>query len=198
MTDPDLKKNNELSDTSDNSIQSLLNEIKEFENRFPEYQINEPEFIEVDTSIIDDESENKIKSVDIEKNVAEELSKLSLKYKIKRLKLIKIKRKKTSSVMDKVKTVKKTKDSSPTVFNVGFNNEGKLVNLDLREIKKEPKSNRFGFLNKLNFKKNKKKGAKEQKGEIKESKIKSVFGKIGKLKKAIPHKGEKKSKKEEK
>jgi len=92
------------------------------------------------------------------------------------------------------------KEINPAIFNIGFDKQGNLVNLDFKEQKPPEKEN--SKLNIDKFKKilKRKKGDKkesndkEDKSEGKKvSKIKGKLGGIGKLKKIIP----KKSKKEE-
>ena len=176
-------------------IQSLLDEIKEFENKNPEYPIVEPEIVfeEVPAEIIEDEDQ-----------FLSEPEERGLKTGLRRFNLITIRKRKkliTGKEPAEVENLKKVKEIKPTTFKIGFDEDGNLVNLDLKKPKiKEKsgsKSKRFGGLKKLA---RRKKGEKaESEGESKESKtgrFKGALGKVGKLKKVVPSRGRKKEKEE--
>ena len=80
---------------------------------------------------------------------------------------------------------------NPTTFNIGFNKEGKFVNLDFKEEKNRDKQ-KFQFKNLIKLKKGKK--IKNIKSEDKKGKFKGKISKIGKLKKVIPSKKKNKDK----
>lgn len=183
-----------------------IEEIKEFENNFTGYQINEIEVIQGDIKvdqILDDSSSNENKNLNFEKDLANKPSK-SKNFK---LFSIKIKRRKKENI-DKPLRVKQKKKKlenrilTPNTINIGFDKNGDLVNLDLRKPKiKEGTKSKFKNLavfKKLPFKR--KSGESASNNETPESatsrasKIKGVFGKIGNLKRAIPHKGKREKK----
>ena len=201
MPEPDLGEGDTLSkERTHEKIQVLLDEIKEFEDKFPEYALKEPEIIEGDVYPSDVLGEDSIKDGEKQLTSEMELEKSGLKPRSRKFSIrIRRKKSKTGEDLTDAEVLTKVKDITPTTFRVGFDESGKLVNLDLRKPKIKPKSeSRFkklvGLKNKLHRKKGGKTESEGTEGKSKASKFKGAFGKIGKLKKVIPHKGKKKEK----
>lgn len=179
-------------------IQALLDEIKGFEDKFPGYAIKEPEIIKGEVHFGDVPDGDSTKDEEEELTSEMELEKSRLTPKSRRFR-IRIRRRKSKVAEDLTddEVLTKVKEITPTTFRFGVDQSGKLVNLDLKKPKIKPKSeSRFKKLAGLKDKLHRKKGGKtesegtEEKSKI--SKFKGAFGKIGKLKKAIPHKSKKK------
>ena len=184
-------------------ILQSIDEIKDFETRFQEYDLNKTNF---DEDLVDVGSDI-IEFKEIEKDIPNfvELD----KEKLKKFGLIKsdyIKRKKIKKTIrfrsiKKKKTVLKTEDEiktiNPTTFKLRINKEGKLINTDLKEIKPQSKTKKSSILKKINFKKLKNLKKKTSDEKSKKPKLKGGFSKLGRLKKAIPTKTKKQEKKEE-
>ena len=207
---------------SHEGILRLIEEIKDFEERFPEYYIGENhqiedelidvqkesseitefietgdntvEFIEVDSSIVefvDLDSE----PLDFEKTI--DKPGLDEKSQKKGLFGIKIRSKSEAEIARLEKKV--------ATFKLRFDQDGQLVNLDLKKSK--PSKNKSDSNKKSKFKLPlpKRKGksnekepeAKEEKNKSKKSKLKGGLGKLGGLKRAIPSRGKKEENKEE-
>ena len=179
-------------------IRALLDEIKGFEDKFPGYAIKEPEILEEEGHFGDVIERDSAKDSEKELKSEMELEKRGLKTKSRRLR-IRI-RKKKSKVVEDLKddeVLTKVKDITPTTFRFGVDENGKLVNLDLRKPKIKPKSeSRFKKLTGLKGKLRRKKGGKTElevtEEKSKTSKFKGALDKVGKLKKAIPHKSKNK------
>ncbi len=181
---------------SHDDIIQKINEIKTFEEKYPYFDINELPQENL-------QQENKIEDDFNEKNHQNKIfNKLKVFNKIKFKKSEKdnsnVKEfKKPKKIEEATKEIKEKKaeerDVNPTVFNIGYDKDGDLVNLDLKKIKAKDKGGKAntGFLNKILKRGKSEEGNKEEKGNI-VSKIKNSFGKIGKIKNAIPLKGKKK------
>jgi len=179
-------------------IQALLDEIKGFEDKFPGYPIKEPEIIEGEVHFGDVPDGDSTKDAQKELTSKMELEKSGLKPKSRRFR-IRIRRRKSKDVEDLTdsEVLTKVRQITPTTFRFGVDENGKLVNLDLRKPKIKPKSeSRFkklaGLKTKLHRKKEGKTESEGTEEKSKASKFKGAFGKIGKLKKAIPHKSKNK------
>lgn len=187
-------------------IQTMIDELFEFEKNLPLFELPPSEIILDETQAEETSEEQEFVTMPGENLESEpEITKKGLKIKFKRLYSFKIKRRKSetdSEISEKKFLIFKPKELKSTEFMVGFNENGNLVNLDLRKpkIKEKPES-KLGKLNILKKIKGRKKGEKSESSssddKFKGSKIKSIFGKVGKLKNAIPGKG-KKEKKEKK
>jgi hypothetical protein len=206
MAKSDCEDGETLSEISKHKhILKLLEEIKEFETVFPEYEIIEPD-IYIGNVSYGNLTEDDILDEDKELIAEENLEERKAKPRHRRIIAIRIRRRKSRSdgnITDaKVLERKaKTKKITPTTFNVGFDNDGNLVNLDLRKPEIKPKSeSRFKKLAGLKrFRRGKKSESTESASSeetSKASKLKGKFSKIGKLKNAIPHRGKNKEKKE--
>ncbi len=165
----------------DNSVKnhqeiiSMLDEIRHFEK------------IDVDIETDKKKKEDKIYEVDLNKFNEE-------KNIDKPKKILDIKRPNIFNRSNEENTSRHPLD--PAIFNIGFNDNGNLVNLDLKiKEEKEGKQKKINLKNVLNIfsRKNKSK----EKSDSKMSKIKSKFGGISKIKKIIPSKSKKEEKPEE-
>lgn len=85
----------------------------------------------------------------------------------------------------------KKKVPKPATFNIGFNDNGNLVNYDFKKKKVANKS-KFKITNLIKRKKPKDEKTSEEGEDSKVSKIKEKFGFFGKLKKFIPTKNKEK------
>jgi len=199
MPEPDLKDGDSLSkEQKHEKIQVLLDEIKGFEDKFPGYAVKEPEIIEGEGHFSDVSDGDSTRDGEKELTSEMELEKSGLKPKSRRFRIrIRRRKSKVGEDLTDAEVLTKVKEITPTTFRVGINESGKVVNLDLRKPKIKPKSeSRFKKLAVLKDKLHRKKGGKtESEGteeKSKASKFKGAFGKVGKLKKAIPHKSKKK------
>ena len=141
-------------------ILKAIEEIKEYENRFQEYNLLELEFkeelIEVDNQL---------------EEFIEAIPKKEEKPKI---------RKKITFKRNKIKrTIER--QLNPTVFHLRLNSEGKLENLDIKKLQIKQKTKKRIF----KLKRNKKDKQKLEKTDEK-SKISRFIGGLSKIKKAIP------------
>jgi len=187
-------------------IETMIDELFEFEKNLPLFDLLPSEVILDETQAEESSGEKGFAIITAENLESEsEITKKGLKIKHKRLSSFKIKRRKsvaTSEISEKKSLIFKPKELKPTEFMVGFNENDNLVNLDLRKPKiKEKSVSKLGKLNILKKIKGRKKGEKAEGSSSDEkskgSKIKGIFGKVAKLKNAIPGKG-KKEKKEKK
>lgn len=198
MTKSDRKDGETLTQISTHeNILELLEEIKGYEKLYPEYTVIEPEIdIESITTSSSDENDVIEKGseliADIEREKKTERSR-------RRIKAIRIKRRKSKPDETITDGNVLEKQITPTTFNVGFDSEGNLVNLDVRKPKIKPKSEsrfkKLGGLKRLRRgKKSENAGSASSEKSSKTSKLKGKIGKIGKLKNAIPHRGKNKEK----
>jgi len=180
-------------------ILEMLENIKEYEKKIQDLNI---ESIGIDDELID--VQDQLKFIDLESEEIDfiEIDNDKLKqFGLDKNSFIKNGKKHKKRIRFRLFNHKKEKFKdktsieikNPTIFKLRLNKEGKLINLDLKEsVKKEKKHSLF---KKLNFKKGKKIEEKETSEKISRgSKIKGAFGKIGKLKKAIPNKRKKEEK----
>lgn len=123
---------------SHKEIIELLEEIKEFEREYGLLEI-EPEFIEVEEDIVEfvevePDIVEKIELVDSETDYeTQEKTKKRRKFKIKYRTRAEVKK-------WREKRGEERKENIPATFRIRFDNEGDLVNIDLSQIKKKPKS----------------------------------------------------------
>ena len=199
MPEPDFRDVDILSkEQKHEKIQALLDEIKGFEDKFPGYAVKEPEIIEGDVHFSSLPEGDSTKDEEKELTSEMQLEKSGLTPKSRRFR-IRIRRRKSKVAEDlrDDEVLTKVKEITPTTFRFGVDQSGKLVNLDLRKPKIKPKSkSRFkklaGLKDKLHRKKGDRTESEGSKEKSKPSKFKGAFGKVGKLKKAIPHKTKKK------
>lgn len=167
----DLKDKEDSIKEHDEIIQ-MIDEIRGFEDIHIDF---EPEI-----------KKERIEIFEIENDISEE-NKVDIDKKDKQNFLKKIK----FNIHPDRETIKK--ELKPNVFNIGFNDNGELVNLDLKKKKVIEKTDKKLSLDKFKnlIKRNKNKSdvptseSDNEKGS-KFSKIKDKLGKIGKLKKIIP------------
>ena len=184
------KEDNSSATLTHEEILKLIDEIKRFENNFsvsrseeedlkefievdPEIKTNELEFIEVKHENLDD----KIEFAPIDYKI----NKSGLKEGIKKILKSKIKEKPSSEFQKK--------NIASTTFKIRLNDEGNLVNLDIKKAEPKPESTKRFNLPNLKIIKNKaKKESKEKKSMV--SKLKGGLVHVGKLKKVIPFRRE--------
>lgn len=172
-------------------ILKMLEEIKDFENKYQEFDLesikDDVEFLEVEKDLVE--------FIDIEKDTLKQIKPVPLKPdKIKPILKDKKRKRKIYRVrIRKRPKIKKEKPEAkvitPATFKIRFNEGGELVNIDLRKSKLKPKSRKH-----LRIRKSKIKNEEKIENEGKKSKIlklKGALGKIGYLKKAIPHRSKK-------
>jgi len=177
-------------------ILEILEEIKKFEKKFigHDFEETEVEFIEVEEDVVEfvEVEEDKLEQFE-PIPIKEETKKPGLKEKLKINRIFK-----SRSEVQKEKV--EAKPISAATFKIRFDDSGELVNIDFKKPKPESKR-RFNF-SKLKIKRKRKNEKTEKETETSEkkskfSKLKGGLGKIGKLKKAIPHRGKKKEETEE-
>ena len=180
-----------ISMKSHEEILALLDEIKGFERRFEEFEIQEPrieqEFIEVEQDGIEE-----INFLPIENEIEKAGEVKRRKHPFSRVRL------RSRSEVQRLRREGVLK--TPTVFKVRFNEGGNLVNIDLKRQKPErkPKSEKRFSLSKFRRKGTEKQEASEVKsGESRFSKLKGGLSKLGKLRGAIPSKSKKEEKSED-
>lgn len=208
----DFEKDENYSVTkSHEEILRLIEEIKAFEEKYPEYYLlDKPEteeelidvekdgehfsevdlatmeFVEIDPDVVEFiEVETEFESVPFE----QEIKKPGLRNNITKSKLFKIRARSSTDVK------KARLEQKAATFKLRFDEKGKLINMDLKEPKKsEPKPE-----SKKRFKIPipKRKGKEGETKEKKSKGLKGKLGKIGNLKKVIPSKGKKEKKREE-
>ena len=198
---------------SHEEILRLIEEIKAFEEEFPEYYIVEKteeelidvekdgehfsefghgimEFIEVDPDVVEFvEVGAEFDSVPFE----QETEKPGLKDSITKSKFFKIKVRGSTDVK------KARLERKAATFKLRFDEKGKLVNIDLKKPKpSEPKSeSKKRFKLPIPKRKGKEKEGETKTTEKKSKGLKGKLGKISKLKVAIPGKRKKETKREE-
>jgi len=161
-----MQETNQERDTSEfrshEEILELIDVIKDLENSFEEFELEEPEKEEEEL---------------IEVN-PEEITPIPIKT--------------DEEVKQKKQKKHGSKPVIHTSFKVRFDESGELVNLDLRKTKKEPEKKKKISLKRLGKGRKKEKTENtESEEKSKKSKLKSGLGKIGKLKKVIPSRGKK-------
>lgn len=172
-------------------IVELINELKNLEERYGEFVIEDVE--------VSEESEELI---EVEHSELEQPEQIGAKAEIKRPGLTK-KLKKYKVFRIKVRNKSDIKPVKSATFKIRFDNSGNLVNTDFRKIEpKEPSKLKTKIVGKLPSLKRKGEKGKSESKEVQEkkskvSKLKGGLGKISKLKNVIPSRGkkEKKSKK---
>ncbi len=146
-----------------------IDKIREFEEKFSDFKINKKEKKEE----IVEFSPKKIETItEIENKNKNKFSNKIKKYSFKN------------------KNNKK-KVSKPATFNIGFTDNGNLVNYDFKK-KKVTNKKKFNIKNIIKRKKPKDEKTSETGGDSKVSKIKEKFAFFGKLKKFIPTKNKEK------
>ncbi|MCK4995763.1 MAG: hypothetical protein KAR55_02645 [Thermoplasmatales archaeon] len=200
---------------SHEEILRLIEEIKAFEENYPEYYVVERteteeelidiekdgehfselgqgtmEFIEVDPDVVEFvEVGTEFESVPFE----QETEKPGLKDSITKSKFFKIKVRGSTDVK------KARLERKAATFKLRFDEKGKLVNIDLKKPKQsEPKSeSKKRFKLPIPKRKGKEKEGETKTTEKKSKGLKGKLGKISKLKVAIPSKRKKETKREE-
>lgn len=182
-------------------VTQLIEDIKKFEEKYPLFdvkpvkkekkQVNELE-TPPSVPIIDPKNNisNNFKKIFKRKRKNKSFNKFENQKKNDNKKLLPIypvKQKKESKHRKiRVKKENKSKPVKPNIFRVGFDNEGNFVNLDLKKKEVKDKPSKLNFLRKI-FK-IEKSSDDNSSDDGKLGKLKSVFGKVGKLKNAIPFK----------
>lgn len=189
--------------TSHKQINQLIEDIKKFEEKYPLFDVK-PVKKEKKTQVNELEKPPSVPIIDPENNISKNFKNIfkrkkkdksfnkfenqSRKDNKKLLPNLTLKQKKSPKHRKiSVKKEIKSKPVKPNIFRIGFNNEGQLVNLDLKkkkEVKEKP--SKLNFLKKI-FKREKS-SEENSSNDGKLGKLKSVFGKVGKLKNAIPFK----------
>lgn len=164
--------------------------VKEHEPVFleplkPEPSIEEPEVeweeVDIEPELVDLEAvptEDKLKKPGLKEKLGNLRKKIPIKFKLKPKKEVE---------KEEIKP-----EITPTTFKLRFDDEGKLVNIDLKKPKPRPKLN-LKTLKKIRIRRKDKSEKEAESEEPKEkkskiSKLKGGFSKIGKLKNVIPHK----------
>ena len=184
-------------------ILEFIEEIKEFEKKFQEHGLKESEgeveFIEIEKDIVEFAEVEQDSSEQIEFiPVVGETKKPELKKSLKNSQISK-----PRYEVQKEKIEEKAIDHA--TFKIRFNEEGELVNIDLKKHKPKPESKKSFDLKKLKKLRIKRKGKTEKTGaetetiekKSKISKLKGGLSQIGKLKRVIPYRGIKSEKTEE-
>ena len=178
--------NNDISSSvkTHDEILELLEEIKEFEKRFPEINIDE-KIVPTDELLHEE-----IKPIPIKTEIKKKEKKKKIKNPFSRIKL------RSRSEVQRIKHEKQI-----TTIKLILDEQGNLINPDIRKSKpKKQRKSKLNIKNLINLIKRKKEGkaAETTEGDkrFNLSKIKSIFGKVGKIKQVIP--GKKTEKKEEK
>ena len=201
----DIIKENFNAKNHDEIIE-MFDEIKEFEDKNPEYYIETDELI--DNELIDlkhkqiDFIEPNVKyedfvelsPEDIKKSKNENKIMYRISKKLKKLPIFRLKRKRPKELFDNQSKVGAT-------FHLRLNDNGQLENIDLISKTKKKSSKKSKIFKKISLKVSKNKKEKdseksEAKGKL--SKLKKGFGKIGKLKRVIPNRKSSKKSKETK
>ena len=177
MRDPDFDENVSSPVKTHEEILELIDEIKELENRFPEIKTDQ-RWITVEPEVIVPEQKPTEIKTEIEEYSKKEKKKL-IKFRIKR---------RSHSEVQKIR-----RESKATTIKLRIDEEGNLVNTDIRKQKKG-KEGKSKFNIKKLLRREKEKTVEGQEGETTEtedkkggiSKIKNVFGGIGKLKNVRP------------
>lgn len=195
--------NNNLDLKSHQDINLLIEDIKKFEEKFSFFEIqeidkdndkenslNSPSYVTPNKSIK--------KTMKTKKRLVIKKRKLSKEVETKKrfhkkqnnfsFKLFSIKN--SSNKNDRIKVGSKNFEKKtvikPNVFHIGFDENGQLVNLDIKkrivENNKSDKKSLFGRI----IKKNKSESNEETDKEVKNSKFKGFFIKVKNIKKAIP------------
>ncbi len=187
---------------SHEQVNQLIEEIKNFEEKYPLFDVKPVKKEKKQLNRLEEPSE--VPVIKPEDNVSNKFKNIFKKVKKnKSYKTIDIQKKKDNkkllpnfslkqkkgTIQKKISVKKKVKSKpvNPNIFRIGFDDKGNLVNLDLKkkdEIKKKP--SKLNFLNKIFKKENSSEENSSNAGKF--GKIKSVFGKVGKLKNAIPFK----------
>ena len=156
MKDSNLGEDIDIYIKTHEEILKIIEEIKEFENKYQEYDLSEiqsgEDFIEVDNEL-----EEFVEAIPLNKEEP---------------------RKRVIFKRQKVKE-KVQKEIKPTIFHLRLNDDGKLENIDIKKPQAKKKG-RFKFRRK----KTEEGEIKEKKDKI--SKVSKFKGGFSKLKKAIP------------
>jgi hypothetical protein len=195
-----LGKENEITITKTHAeILEMIEEIKHYENKYKE---NDFELTNFDEDVVDFDSDiqginevekNIVHFVEIDKNKLEQYGLVrSSHHKKKKTK----KRIRCRFFKKKNSKIKEIKTINPTIFKLRINNEGNLINTELKEAIPPAKSKKSSILKKINIKILKKSKKEKSKNKSKKLKFKGSLGKLSKLKKAIPNIGKKQETKE--
>ena len=199
-----LEEDSEISVTKTHAeIIEMIEEIKKYENKFQKFDL---EIIESDKELIDLEPEileftevenDIVHFIEVDKDKLEQFGLVQpdqRKQKKKVKKRIKFRflnpKKKDENKIGEVRVI------NPTIFKLRINEEGKLINTELKAPKVPSNSKKGKFLKKISIKKGKKSKTETSEEKQKTSKIKEGLRKLGRLKKAIPTKSKKENKSE--
>jgi len=184
-------------------ILEMIEEIKKLEKKFIGYDFEETEveFIAVDEDVVEfiEVEEDKLEQFE-STPIEQETKKPGLKEKLKISRIFKA----------RPKVQKEDAEEKPitaATFKIRFNEAGELVNIDLKKPKSRPESKKRFDLKKIMIRRKGKTEKKEKAEETEKeaettekkskiSKLRGGLGKIGMLKKAIPHRRKKKGEKE--
>jgi len=172
-SNPHKEGNSSLTLTHE-EILELIEEIKELEKKYPGNNTEEPElkeFIEIEQEIPSEQ----VEFISVE----EEPEKPGLIQGFKKSQILKNK--------PKLKSEVPKKDITPATFKIRVNDEGKLVNIDLKKSKVKSEAKKPINLKKFNIFKKKTKN-KEKKSMV--SRMKGGLRSVGKLKRVIPFRRE--------
>ena len=192
MGELDLKQESNIYETKTHEeILKMLEEIKDFEKKYQEYDLEQieeaEEFIEVEKDLVE--------FIDVEKDTLKQIEPIPIKHDaIKPISKNKIRKKRKLKVRvrrrpEKKKAKPETKVITPATFKIRFNEGGQLVNIDLKKSKLKPKSRKHIRIRKSKIKNEEKTENEDKKSKV--LKLKGGLGKIGYLKKAIPHRAKK-------
>lgn len=198
MDELDLKQDNTISFAKTHEeILEMIEEIKKFEKKFigHDFEETEVEFIAVDEDVVEfiEVEEDKLEQFE-PISIGQETKKPGLKEKLKISKIFKARTKVQKEEVE-------AKPITAATFKIRFNEAGELVNIDLKKPKPRPESKKRFNLKKIMIIRRGKTEEKAEKTEKeaetteKKSKISNLkrgLGKIGILKKAIPHRRKKK------
>jgi hypothetical protein len=183
----ELEQNNSVI-LSHVEILEMIKEIKKFEHRFKEFEIEEikpEEFVDIEPETW----------IPIESTIDKQDKEESILSKLKRNKMFRIR------FSLKPKNIKQKSPKPAATFKLRLNNKGNLVNIDFNEPKPKEERKVYQIISKIPDIKSKitKKGKKSKKSEKKSKKFsfKDKLSKVSKLKKAIPSKKSKKNEESE-
>jgi hypothetical protein len=180
-------------------ILDMIEEIKEFERKFEKQDFGETTTIQEWTEFQpkqEFQESSRERWIEVNPEITEEKKHIPIKAetefekdKKKKNLLFRIKRRSSSEVR-KLKREKKY-----ATFKLRFDQKGDLVNVDLNKPKPKKEKTKSKFKNPFKLKRKRKEETKEEspknEGKGIGSKLKGVFGNLGKLKNAIPGRGNK-------
>ncbi len=192
MEESDFKQDSNIYITKTHEeILKMLEEIKDFEKKYQGYDLEKieetEEFFEVENDLVEffEVEEDTLKQFE-PVSLKQDLIKPILKNKIRKRRIFKVRIRRKP----KIKKAKiETKTINPATFKIRFNENGELVNIDLKKPKLKPNSKKHLRIRKTKIKTEEKIENEDKKSKI--LKLKAGLSKIGYLKKVIPHKKKK-------